>query len=271
MNSDSPLISIISPIYNCSPLIDDFIKFLKIQIFTNYELILVDGGSSDGTLKKLYEASKSMANIVLLSEPDKGIYDAMNKGMKIAKGKWLYFIGSDDRFFEENTLDKVSQHLTSDVDLVYGGYFDEKEKTTTLASQTKWEVFVGVLNHQSIFYRREYLQRIGEYNIRYKICADRDFNNRCFCTTDRIKYMEIIVCHYGGYGISSREGDVKYHREKYLNIQRETKKNLLSKFFRPCRFDFYKRSNDFTNFNVWRRMQYRALYIYHGVMNKVDF
>ena len=88
----------------------DFLKTLKSikkQTYKNYEIVIVDGVSNDGTIKEIKKLKKK--NIKYIIEKDKGIYDAMNKGIKISKGKWLIFMNSGDNFINKNILKKISK------------------------------------------------------------------------------------------------------------------------------------------------------------------
>ena len=106
---NSPLITIIIPTYNCDDFIDQALWSVVNQTYQSYELIIVDGRSTDKTLDIIDRYKKDIS--VLVSEPDSGIYDAMNKGVNMAKGDWLYFLGADDILI--NCLHKVALNLRS--------------------------------------------------------------------------------------------------------------------------------------------------------------
>ncbi len=101
-------LSIIIPCLNQIELLKDCLKSISEQSFDSYEIIVIDGNSSDGTKMFLKVVSDS---IRALSEPDKGIYDAMNKGIKLAHGQWLYFMGVDDRFYDNDVLKSFYSQL----------------------------------------------------------------------------------------------------------------------------------------------------------------
>ena len=100
------LITIIIPTYNCEKTIGDALDSILGQSIKEVEVLIVDGLSTDRTLEIVAQYQTKHANIVLHSEKDEGIYDAMNKGIGLAKGDWLYFMGSDDTLFENTTLEK---------------------------------------------------------------------------------------------------------------------------------------------------------------------
>lgn len=104
-----PFISIIIPAFNAEETILTAFKSILGQTFPDFEIILVDGLSSDSTVKMVEELNDS--RIKIYSEKDKGTYDAMNKGINYAKGEWLYFIGGDDYLYDSNVLQTLSKKL----------------------------------------------------------------------------------------------------------------------------------------------------------------
>ena len=105
MYAKSPLISIICPCYNSGESLERMILSVLAQDYTDYELIVVDGKSSDCTTLGILE--KYAKKIICISEKDDGIYDAMNKGVELARGKWFYFIGADDYFYDSAVLNRI--------------------------------------------------------------------------------------------------------------------------------------------------------------------
>jgi glycosyltransferase involved in cell wall biosynthesis len=99
-----PLFSIITVVYNAGATLEETILSVVNQGLRNYEYIIIDGGSDDNTLAIINKYKSSIAKFI--SEPDEGIYDAMNKSLKYASGRWLFFLGADDVFCEKNTLEK---------------------------------------------------------------------------------------------------------------------------------------------------------------------
>jgi glycosyltransferase involved in cell wall biosynthesis len=115
------LISIIIPTYNSENVIADCIESIMLQSYPFKEIIVVDGVSDDSTTAVVRDFSCKHSSIVLISERDKGIYDAMNKGISRASGEWLYFMGSDDRLFDENVLQRVADEIDLNTcEMIYG-------------------------------------------------------------------------------------------------------------------------------------------------------
>ena len=112
-----PFFSIIIPTFNSAKTLNSAIESVLNQSFDKYEILIIDRVSCDETLK--IAQSFNDERIRILSDMDKGIYDAMNKGIKLAKGEWVYFLGSDDRFYDETILDKVSLYKSFSK-IIYG-------------------------------------------------------------------------------------------------------------------------------------------------------
>ena len=174
-NTQSPLITIITVAYNAVKDIENTILSVLNQTYPNIEYIIIDGGSTDGTLDiiKKYEDKISY----WVSEPDKGIYDAMNKGTLKATGEWLNFMNAGDTFYNEQVLEKVfKDNNWSDTDVIYGDviyvYPDKEEirKTTSLK-----RIKVGIpFCHQCVFVKTK-LQQQYLFNTNYIICCYYDF------------------------------------------------------------------------------------------------
>ena len=114
----SPKISVITVTYNCEDTIEYTLLSLKQQLYKDYELIIVDGGSTDSTLKIIHEFD-DIVN-VMISEKDNGIYDAMNKGIKMSKGEFIFFLNAGDILYDNNVLVKVSESMDNGYDIIYG-------------------------------------------------------------------------------------------------------------------------------------------------------
>ncbi|GAB7141804.1 glycosyltransferase family 2 protein [Mycobacterium riyadhense] len=197
----TPLFSIIVPTFNVAGTIRACLDSITSQTWTDYELVVIDGGSTDGSLDlaKSYEPSLD-GRLVLHSGPDDGVYDAMNNGVRMANGTWVFFIGADDTLYEPETLARVAgfigDHTSSD--LVYG---DVIMRSTSSRYAGVFDVdrllFEQNICHQAIFYRRKLFETIGPYNLRYRMWADWDFNIRCFSNPALVtRYMDIVVANY---------------------------------------------------------------------------
>lgn len=195
-------LSIIIPTYNSASVLPKALDSIVGQTFTDWEVLIMDGVSTDDTLTvaRSYHDSR----IRIFSEPDKGIYDAMNKGIKKAHGEWLYFLGSDDWLLNENVLSEIIvQNGLDGYDVVYG-----EVEAPHLASNHSGEWTLQTLDrnrcHQAILYRNKTIRRLGSYNTKYKIWADYDLNLKWFFNKKvKKKHIPTVIAHYSEGGYSS--------------------------------------------------------------------
>jgi glycosyltransferase involved in cell wall biosynthesis len=229
------MISVIIPSYNAALTIANCLTSIVCQDYKDFEVIIIDGNSVDNTAKVVQTFVENNRNISFFSEKDKGIYDAMNKGIKRAQGEWLYFLGSDDCLIDSSVLSKVAEQFNDDVDLIYGNtiwvpenYIDKGEKSLSQLLQ------FGI-NHQRIFYRKSLFQRYGLYNIKYKIAADFDLNIRFFCNNlIKKKYVDLKFTFYHSQGISAFTFDDKLWNDWRIVIYKQfvpyiSKKEIFTK------------------------------------------
>lgn len=217
-NHDKVFFSIIIPVYNSASMLPGNLKSIATQSYPNYEIVFVDGGSSDETLKIIHDFKIANENIgtKLLSEPDKGIYDAMNKGLGLAEGKWLYFMGCDDRFFSPSVLTQVASEIAKeDLDLVYGNVEGAVSGTRYIYNTVSKVLSIGI-HHQSIFYRCSLFNELGKYDMRFKIASDYHFTLKVFLNDRyKTKYIDLNIAYYGEDGYSSRHFDYKLFSGHY--------------------------------------------------------
>ncbi|WP_244369894.1 glycosyltransferase family 2 protein [Pseudoalteromonas xiamenensis] len=174
-------ISIITVCYNSAAIIEDTIKSVIAQTYDNIEYIIVDGGSKDETLT-IVEKYKEHVD-VLISEPDKGIYDAMNKGIEVSTGEIVGILNSDDFYEREDVIRAVVENFDSSIDLLFGDLVFVKpenlKKVTRYYSLPKfkrWHLRFGWMPpHPATFIRKEVYNQFGLYKTHYRISADYEF------------------------------------------------------------------------------------------------
>ena len=179
--------SIITVVLNRVGSIERAVRSLQGQDYSNIEHIVLDGGSTDGTLEKLKTLLPKEA--ILLSEPDRGLYDAINKGLRLATGEVIGLLHSDDYYNSNQVLSEVARvFLNSSVDSVFGDavFFSNGDPNRIIRhysssnfnpSRLEWGWMPA---HTTLFMRREKQMVIGEYNLEYKIASDFDFICRAF-------------------------------------------------------------------------------------------
>ena len=215
-----PQFSIIVPTFNAAETLQACLDSVVAQTCTDFELVLVDGGSTDGTLDIANRYTSTLGTrVVIHSSSDQGPYDAMNRGVDLSNGSWLLFLGSDDTLSGADTLERVAAFIGDHdhSDLVYG---DSIMRSTGWRHAGAFDLdrlmFETNICHQSIFYRRELFAGIGPYNLRYRVWADWDFNIRCFSNPAlAIRYMDLVVSNYNDMtGLSMRERVDKEFRKR---------------------------------------------------------
>lgn len=173
-----------------------------------FEIVIVDGASSDGTPEELTEIKKRCEiagiNCVAVSEPDTGIYNAMNKGIGLASGEWLVFMNAGDMFSGTDVLSAVFAGRTlTGVDVIYCDYFLSKNgKLIDKKALGTDKITKGPIScHQAILTRRERLVQ-REYQERFRICADYEWYLNLYLEGGNFEYVPVKLCIYDGGGVS---------------------------------------------------------------------
>lgn len=191
---NKPLISVITVAYNAENTIEQTILSVINQTYDKIEYIIVDGGSTDGTIDII---KKYVDKITYwISESDKGIYDAMNKGIKIASGEWICFMNCGDTFFCYTTIEDIFQRADIKSDIIYGNTrlhlsIGEYIQKGEIATDNKYMPFV----HQSSFSRTSLMKKYG-FDTKYKICADRNFFYTAYKNKAIFEYVDVNVSNY---------------------------------------------------------------------------
>lgn len=228
-------ISIITATYNSEATVKDTIESVLRQTHSDIEYIIVDGKSKDGTIEtvKRYEPEFG-GRMKWISESDKGIYDAMNKGIRMATGDVVGILNSDDFYTRDNVLEHINRAFEqNDVDAVYADihFVDDGnlEKTVRYYSSKvfrRWLMRLGFMPaHPSFYMKRECFDRIGLYDTSYRIAADFEFLLRAiFINRIRTKYLEedFVTMRTGGVSTSGL-GSHKMIMKEHLRAFRENK------------------------------------------------
>lgn len=185
-NEQFPLISIVTPSYNRAWIIQKCIDCIRAQTYPHIEHIVVDGGSTDATLEIL-ERNRNSYNLRWISEKDNGMYDAINKGVKLANGKIVAYLNTDDFYFPYTVELAVKKFLQDETtSLVYGDWVTYYPDTSFLEilpflTYTKYDMArFGVLPQPTVFIRKEVFSQLGYFDTRYKLLADNEFFTRVF-------------------------------------------------------------------------------------------
>ena len=225
-----PFLSIVTPCLNRAQYIREAIESVLVQDFSDIEHIVVDGGSTDGTLEILAQYS----HLNVISEPDRNLYDALNKGVKAARGEVIGFLNTDD-LYNHNILDEVVSYFIREPKLgaLVGSatvFRNNPDGSRTLIAHHlpatedqfyNW-ILLGPLIFNAWFFRRSVFESIGDFNIQYEIASDRDFILRFGLEGLRYKGVDSVFYNYrdhlGSLTIGG-SGDFVYKKyDEYLSI-----------------------------------------------------
>lgn len=212
MTDTRPKISIITAVYNCRDTIESTIHSVRAQTYDNIEYIVVDGGSTDGTVDVLRAHADDITTMV--SEPDKGIYDALNKGIALATGDIVGVIHADDFYAADQVVADVARAFAEyGVDAVFADvvFVDPKQPTRQVRYYSSKGFSAASLArgmmpaHPTLFVRREVYQRLGPYSLDYKIASDFDMVVRMFGADDLpFCYLPRVLVKMRTGGLSTR-------------------------------------------------------------------
>jgi glycosyltransferase involved in cell wall biosynthesis len=198
--------SIIIPTKDSARDLANALNSILVQNFKDYEIIVMDGVSKDGTSKVIKQFAKRFdGRLRWISEPDKGVYDAMNKGIGLAKGEWIYFLGSDDVLYSKYVLERVNGAISkNDLDVIYGNVRWGNTRRLYDGKFTPLKLMNQNICHQAIFYKRDIFKKFGKYNLKYRMWADHALNMQWFNDKDtKKKYIGLTIAKYGIGGFSS--------------------------------------------------------------------
>ena len=204
-------ISIITICFNRKNEIKETIESVLSQTYSNIEYILIDGGSTDGSLTIINSYSKEIDHII--SEPDNGIYNAINKGLKLSTGEVVGLLHAGDLFYDDNVLSIVSSSFIKDkYDLIYGHseVFDKKRvalvrKNISPRYKDNLMKLGWFPSHQSIYFKASVFEKCGYYNEDYKIAGDYEFLLRVLHVFKlRADMLDIFIVRFYLGGASSK-------------------------------------------------------------------
>lgn len=211
MNSFTPKISIITVVYNGKDLIEGTINSVLNQTYQNIEYTIIDGGSKDGTLEiiKKYESKISKWK----SEPDNGLYDAMNKGLKVATGDFVWFMNAGDWIFEKDTIEKMVRKCEKETDVLFGEvmlvndnrkHLGTRSENTTqkLPKKLNWKSLKKgmVVCHQAFLPRRN----LAPLYIENNLAADIHWVIECLKNAKLVTNTQLILAQYLQGGLSKK-------------------------------------------------------------------
>jgi len=236
-------ISIITPTYNSGKTLRDTLESVLKQTYTNYEHIIVDGASKDNTIQIIKEnEEKYKGKLKYISEKDLGIYDAMNKGIKIASGDIIGFLNSDDIYANEKVLEKiVNKFKETNCDGTYANLVFMDEETMHIPKRI-WREKRGKVQkgwhpaHPTLYLKKQVYDKIGMFNLKYKIAADFDFMLRMLLDKQiKLEYIDeyLVYMRIGGTSTDGIKGYKKNLKESHQVL-------VANNIKHPYMVDFYR-------------------------------
>lgn len=215
---NDPRLSIITVVFNGEGTFKRTIDSVACQSYGNIEYIVIDGGSTDGTLDIIKESGDVID--YWISERDKGIYDAMNKGIGAAAGDFLFFLNADDYLPRPGVIAEVMDRLRQGGDGYCGSVnmVDRSGKVLYPLATVAGDPF-SYLMHQGFIYKKRLHEIAGAYNTQYVVNADYDFYLRLLDKRVDLIYGEILVCHMQAGGISGTMGYLSAAETLYIQIR----------------------------------------------------
>jgi glycosyltransferase involved in cell wall biosynthesis len=226
--ADLPLITVVTVVFNGVQFLEETIQSVINQTYPNIEYIIIDGGSTDGTLEIIRKYEHAID--YWMSEKDEGIYDAMNEGINAATGRWINFMNAGDLFFSADSISNIFQTSCSNATVVYGDVnarYQSFSKIIKVGQLSR--MWMGMqFCHQSAFVLTSYHQA-NKFNIKNRVAADLEFFFRCYQNGLRFQYVNVIVSTFstGGVSESNRIRTILACRDAVCMTQNTAKVKLV--------------------------------------------
>lgn len=259
-------ISIISISYNNALGLHKTIESVVQQSYTNYEYIVIDGGSTDNSVEIIEQYADKIT--YWISEPDKGIYNAMNKGLAQAKGDYVHFLNSGDLYASPNVLTQFFPEERS-IALLRGvqicDYGDRTDRWLNIGNReiTLYDMFINTLLHQATFIKRDLFDKYGLYDEELKIVSDWKFFFLAILGGEKTQFLDVDIVQFEMYGISTNKNHgVTLLKERTQVLEEYMPANMLADYNRlkELENEYYiirfLKSNKFvfSTFRVFRKL-----------------
>jgi len=231
----NPKISIVTVSYNTIAIIEETILSIINQTYTNIEYMIIDGGSTDGTINIINKYSNKIS--YWISENDKGIYDAMNKAINIASGEWIIFINAGDKLYSNTIISDIFSNSQNYADVYYGDHIIESfhKQIVKIGNNPFYYKSSGYrsmgFSHQTVFVKTE-LARNELFDLSFKCCADYKMIYNLYKNGNTFCYIpKIISIIKGGEGFSEQHRSLQMLEEaKICNAEKSLYFRLLFKY-----------------------------------------
>jgi glycosyltransferase involved in cell wall biosynthesis len=261
-----PKLSIVTINYNNFLGLEKTIQSVVNQTSDDFEYIVIDGDSNDGSKEIIEKYANNISYWV--SEPDKGIYDAMNKGILAAKGDFCQFLNSGDFLKDKDVTSRMLDHLGSE-SILYGNMIKlwpdgRTYKNTSIVSNSFYSFFVGSLNHSPSYIKRSLFEKYGLYDENLKIVSDWKFFLEAIALGNEVvKYVDIDVTVFDMTGISNTNSHLD-KAERRLVLEEKLAPSILSDY------DLYWRDIDMMKRIRKNKLVYKIVWLLERILFKIE-
>ena len=243
--NNTPEFSIVTVCFNSEKTIRTTIESVLNQKYKNYEYIIVDGASKDSTMDiiKSYE-TKFEGRLRYISEPDKGIYDAFNKGIKMSKGKYVWIVNSDD-YIEPNALEELSsitsQYTFENAPVISAAmnFITDTKKTVMKSSAQRvndaYKTDTMGITHPATLVPKTVYEKVGYYDEQYKIIGDLDWFHRAYGQKTPILFIDTVITNMVCGGISTQYNFPRSYSDR-LHYLKKHHKNIFTRYISLIRW-----------------------------------
>lgn len=263
-------LSIITINYNNKKGLQRTINSILSQTYRDFEWIVIDGGSNDGSIDLIREYENHFS--YWCSEPDKGVYNAQNKGIALAKGEYLNFMNSGDEFYEKETLEKVFR-TNIDSDIIYGDWMHVFPNNKTLIQEAPKEmslmyIFTDNICHQAMFIKSYILKEKG-FDENLKIFSDWLRWREVAIEKKTFTYVPYVICRYEAGGLSGTSSPQNtYERSILYSLIPENLKADVNEHFR-LKTKLYRYDNNYFMKETYKLAFERPLYCHFIHLNLI--
>lgn len=259
--AEAPLVSVVIPTLRSALLLPGALESLAVQRWRGFEVLISDGASDDGTVAVAASWAKRLPALRIESRPDSGTYDAINRGVAMARGQWVLVLGSDDRVHGPDTLACAADALrASTAEVVYGDVRMMHAGAGGVPAGARYagpmpleRLLRSNICQQSIFYRRRLLARLGGFDLRYRVWADWALNLRA-AFEQPMQWIDLVVADYAATGLSATRSDPVLQHELPELIRREFAARAGDRSLRPLSGHLLRQADALRRRGRWREV-----------------